>query len=158
MMTPEEFARAQQEWAMPVLSSLIEKCLRRYLRAANLLQLRDEQFEKLHKAIIDGGWDLSALNSLWQTVCDRFGEEVYDPQLEIFRDHDTAMLEKWGEFLHQRLLPALCREDECVRDVLRAVELLPSKSRHGAARALAHYVEDMILPGERPPWARTEED
>lgn len=157
-MTPEEFARAQQEWAVPVLSTLIEKCLRRYLRAAGLLQLRDQQFEKLHKASIDGGWDLSSLKALWQTACDRFGEEVYDPQLELSRDHDTAMLDKWGEFLYQRLLPALCREDECVRDVLRAVELLPSKSRHGAARALAHFVEEMILPGERPPWARIEED
>ncbi len=157
-MTPEDFVRAQQEWAVPVLSSLIEKCLRRYLGAARLLELRGDLVEKLQKAASDGGADLSPLNSLWITICDRFGEEIYDPQLELFRDHDTVMLDKWGVFLYQKLIPALCRDDECVRNVLRAVELLPSRSRHGAARALAHFVEEMVLPDQLPSWFQWNED
>jgi len=149
---------AQQEWAVPALSSLVEKSLRRYLGAARLLELRGELVEKLQKAAFDGGCDLSPLDSLWHTVRDRFGEELYDPQLELYRDHDTVMLEKWGVFLYQKLIPALCRDDECVRNVLRAVELLPSKSRHAAARALVHFVQEMVLPDQLPSWFQWGED
>lgn len=157
-MTNDEFEKVQQEWAVPALSSLVRGCLRRYLRAASLLQVRGDHLGKLRHASTHGGQDLSPLFRFWHAVCDRYRSDRYDPQQGLFQDHEAAVVEQWGHFIYHELFPALYQEDEGVRNVLRAVELLPSRSASGAAEALVRYAEDMALPGDTPPWDPSERD
>ena len=157
-MTSDEFEKVQQEWAVPALSSLVRDCQRKYLRAASHLQVRGDHLGRLRHASTHGGLDLSPLFPFWHAVCDRYRSDRYDPQQGLFQNHETTVAEQWGHFVYHELFPALYQEDEGVRNALRAVELLPSRSARGAAKALLHYAEDMALPGETPPWDPTEQD
>ncbi len=151
-MTREEFARAQREWTIPALSSLVRRCIDRYLGAVRLLQIRGEPAGVLEHARREGGLDLGPLLPFWNAVCDRYRSERYDAQGELFGDEVKARLDAWSRFVYHELFPALCREDEIVRNVLRAVALLPSRARRGAAEALVRYAEDMALPEGLPIW------
>ena len=149
-MNREEFELAQQEWARPALSSLLSNCYERFLRAADLVNLRGEVPERIRRARIEGGTNLRPLFPAWNLICERYRNERYVPQLGLFREHKDEVLEDWGQFVYWELFPALVRENEFVRNVLRAIELLPCHSPDKAAAALVLYISEMELPNRRP--------
>jgi hypothetical protein len=151
-MNREEFARSQREWTIPALSGLVRDCIGRYLSALRLLQIGGEPAGVLEHARRNGGLDLGPLLPFWSVVCDRYRSERYDGQGDLFGDEEKARLDAWSRFVYHELFPALCREDEFVRNVLRSVGLLPSRSPRAAAEALLRYAEDMAMPEGLPLW------
>lgn len=149
-MNCEEFALAQQEWTRPALSSLLSRCYGRYLTAADLVNLGGEVPERIRRAKVNGGTSLQPLVPAWDRICERYRNERYDPQVGLFRGHENEVLERWGQFVYGELFPALVREHEFVRNVLRAVELLPCHSPGKAAAALVHCISEMYLPNGIP--------
>ena len=157
-MNIEQLERVQQEWAQPALSGLVRDCERRYLRAARLLQVRSDEISRLQRASSEGGSELSSLLPFWSALCARYRKVEFDAQASLFQEHDAEVRDHWGRFVYREMWPALCREDECVRNVLRAIGLLHSRSRAAAAAALVRFVEDMALPLEPSPVDETDGD
>jgi len=156
-MTNEEFAATQQLQTRSALSDLLTRSEMRFLNAANLINLRGPVIERLRRAMSDRQTDLTPLLPVWRLICERYRDDLYDPQASLFEDHRHEILERWRKFVHWELFPALLREDEFVRNVLRAVELLPSHSPAKAIDALLHHIAEIDLPCGVPPWDYPEE-
>lgn len=157
-MNIAQLERLQEEWAQPALGSLVQSCRRRYLRAANLLQVRNDEVSRLRGASPEGGADLSPLLPFWSTDCSRYRKEAFDPQEDLFREHGVEIRARWRGFVYQELWPMLYREAECVRNVLRGIGLLRSLSSTAAVAALVRFVEDLELPLEHGPGNDVEDE
>lgn len=149
-MTESEFRLFQQEDLRSVLSALLQGCVGRFLAAGNLIELDGPVFEAHHKARYGRYVSLEPLCGVWEIICERYMREQFDPQSSVFKDHRTELLEKWVQLLHWKLFPHLLRENEFVRNVLRATGLLPCRSREGVEEALASHVREMALPFNPP--------
>jgi hypothetical protein len=151
-MTVEEFSGLQLEDGRRALSSLLQDCIRRFLAAGSLVGLDGPVFKSLGDARYAGNVDLTALFPAWEVICERYRRERFDQQPSLFKDHRVESLERWGQFLHWELFPHLLRENEFVRNVLRATGLLPCRSQQQATSALCGHIREMSLPFGRPPW------
>ena len=151
-MTVEEFSGLQHEDGRRALSSLLHDCIRRFLAAGSLVGLDGPVFKSLRDARYEGNVDLTLLFPAWEVICARYRQERFDQQASLFKDHRVESLERWGQFLHWELFPHLLRENEFVRNVLRAAGLLPCGSKDQAASALSHHLKEMSLPSGRPLW------
>lgn len=158
MVTPEQFAILQQEWVRPALSHLVQRCQQRFLRAADLVHLRGPVIERIRRATAGAGLDLTPLLPVWQLICERFRHERFDPQMPLFGHHNEEIVERWSQFLYGELFPILLREDECVRNVLRALELLPNQAPATAVAALCRHISEMNLSYGTPVWDSEEMD
>jgi hypothetical protein len=151
-MTVEEFSGLQREDGRRALSCLLQDCIRRFLAAGSLVGVDGPVFQKIRDARSGGHVDLAPLYPAWEVICERYRQERFDLQASLFKDHRVESLERWGQYLHWELFPHLLRENEFVRNVLRAAELLPCRSRDQAASALSHHLKEMSLPSGRPLW------
>ena len=149
-LTNKEFSDLQSEDRRRALSSLLDNCIRRFRLAGNLVGIDGPVFKKICDAGYTGNIDLSPLYGAWEVICTRYRQERFDQQSSLFKDHKAESLELWGQFLHWELFPHLLQENEFVRNVLRAVGLLPCGSKHEAASALSHHLSEMSLPFGRP--------
>jgi DNA-binding GntR family transcriptional regulator len=138
------------------LSSLVDRCARRFVSAADLVGVKGREIERLRRSRYEGGTDLSRLLEGWDVLCTRYRRERYDAQASLIEDHGDQETRRWSEFLYWELFPSLEQEDEFVRNVLRAVELLPSRSPARAAAAIRHHLQEITLVHE--PSARVSED
>ncbi len=155
-MTLREFALAQQEDGRRALSSLLMDCMRRFLAAASLVDLNGPIVQRIRDAKYSGNVDLAPLFPAWDLICERYRRERFDPQATLFKEHGADVLERWGQFLHWELFPSLLRENEFVRNILRASGLLPCHSKDGSISAICHHITEMSLPSDRPPWDNAE--
>jgi len=146
IMTREELEQYQIEVASVQLGSLMHNCRSRYLQAADLVQLRIDDIDKLRDFGIMESVNLAPLIPSWDCICDRYLAERYDPQPTLFEDHDEQCKREWNEFVYWRLIPTLLRDDEFVRNVLRALGGLPCQSPPQAAASTRQYFQDMVLP------------
>ncbi|HEV3276301.1 MAG TPA: hypothetical protein VG860_05750 [Terriglobia bacterium] len=151
-MTPEEFAVVQRDDMRYALSNLIHDCLRRFLKAAQLVSLRGPVIDAIDKARFESRIDLTPLLPAWGLICQRYRQERFDAQGKLFEDQSRHALERWSHYLHWELFPSLVREDEFVRNVLRVSLLLPCRSTMDAASALCHQIAEMNLPYGTPMW------
>ena len=151
-MTPGEFSALQLEDGRRALSSLLQDCIRRFLAAGSLVGVDGPIFKGLRDVRYEGHVDLAPLFPAWEVICERYLKERFDQQPSLFKDHRVESLEHWGQFLHWELFPHLLRENEFVRNLLRATPLLPCHSHQQAACALSDHIREMSLPFGRPPW------
>jgi hypothetical protein len=132
-------------------------CRRRFLRAADLLGLKSEPIDALRQI----GWaervNMTSLLPAWNVLCEKYLRARWSDQLPLLPNPDSEPFTQWSRFVHWQFFPTLVREDEVVRNVLRAVGALPSVDKDNAVGALRLYVSEMILPGDAPPWAPEEE-
>ena len=142
-MTREELAVSQQAGVSFALSVLVARCENRFVKAADLVGVRGQVIEGLRQASINGGADLTPLLPVWGIICRRYREELYDPQASIFEPQSDEVPRRWGTYVLSELFPFLLRNDEFVRNVLRATGLLPSGSRSDAVSSLIHFVNVM---------------
>ncbi|HLJ48970.1 MAG TPA: hypothetical protein VKU01_23300 [Bryobacteraceae bacterium] len=151
-MTLEAFTKMQRDDGRRGLSSLLQDCVRRFLAAASLVGAEGPAIKRIQDARYEGNVDLTPLFPIWDLICERYRKERFDAQASLFKEHSQDVLERWGQFLHWELSPLFLRENEFVRNVLRAVDLLPCRSREQVVSAMYQYISDMSLPYQRPPW------
>jgi hypothetical protein len=151
-MTLEAFTARQHDDGHRALSCLLQDCTRRFLAAAALVGVEGPTIKRIQDARYEGNVDLTPLYPIWDLICERYRRERFDAQESLFREHSQDVLVRWGQFLHWELFPLFLRENEFVRNVLRAVGLLPCRSREQVVSAMYQYVSDMGLPYQRPPW------
>ncbi|MCC6176201.1 MAG: hypothetical protein IT305_12920 [Chloroflexi bacterium] len=156
-LTSNELRRYQFDGRVYHLDSLARQCGRRFLRAANLVDMRSKSIDSLRHTIAIESIDLMPLVPAWYVICDRYLAEQYNPQLALLPDLVEDEPERWNRFVHHHLLPELVRDDELVRNVLRALGALPCKSPSDAASAVRSHFLNMTLPHDKPLWAPEED-
>lgn len=157
MMTCNELAQYQHDQTSGILYSLVMSCRERFLRSADLVQLRVPAVTELRQFGATERIDVSALIPAWQHLCARYLSECYDPQMSFFDDHRDRETTRWDQFAYSKLLPMLIGDDEVVRNVLRATGGLPCRARLEAAQCLDLYIGELSLPSLRPPWSSENE-
>lgn len=156
-MTHDELAAFQAETAKTDLFALYSLCRRRFLRAVDLLELPRDRLGPIASMGGSVPVDLAPLLAPWSLLCRRYREERHEPQIDLFASSASAPAEAWSRFVHHRLFPALVREDELVRNVLRAVRSIPCRSPSNAAEALRMRLTELTLPDTCPVWAPEED-
>lgn len=101
--------------------------------------------------------NLGRLVPFWTQVCFRYNRDVYDPQLaisfaanDIMNDGSEGIREDviFTRFIYWRLWPIIASENECVRNVLRSVDFLPSQNPQRAVEALVLYIDEMAFSAD----------
>jgi hypothetical protein len=96
------------------------------------------------------------LYPVWRLICERYRKERFNLQTTLFKEHEIEVQELWGQFLYWELFPHLLREDEFVRNVLRATDLIPCRMKHKSVSALIQHLEEMSLPFGPSMWDSSE--
>lgn len=130
---------------------LVAQCVERFLSAMRLLEIRGEFFGRLEARRREGG-DLSPLVEPWRALSQRYRDEIFDPQLSLLEDPEERLRRNWQHFVHRALLPTLLLDDEFVRNVLRALDVLPTSAGPLALAAVRSKLQNMTLPEATPPW------
>lgn len=151
----DDFRRVQRSGAAQNIHWLFMSCRRRFLDAARLLELNDSDFHKLISSGFDTV-DLSPLMSMYGVLCDRYAEQFFTPQEDLFGSPADAQDSKWNAYFHHVLIPHLIQEDEFVRNILRAMMVIPCKNSQFSSLALLNHLSEMTLPETRPLWAPEE--
>lgn len=154
----EQLASYQSEGARTALFALFGCCRRRVVRALELLEISGRRRTAIGRVGVTDAVDLAALLSPWDVVCRRYRSELYDPQIDMFVPNgEQQPFRAWDSFVHHKFIPSVVREDETVRNVLRAVGAMPCRSGDDAVMALVHRFSEMALPDTPPIWAPEEE-
>ena len=132
-------------------------CRARFVQSADLVGLHSPVIKALRSYGYQAGLDVSPLFPAWQKLCDRYVAERYNPQISLFGDHATEQTAAWYHFIYHELFPQLVREDEFVRNVLRALAALPCRCQTEAVVALRQYFREITMPSDSPPWAAEQE-
>jgi len=148
-----EFRQLQQDGASFNQFQLIMACRRKFLNAANLLELHSPMLEKLNSFSVDAPIDIHPLLDPFSILAERYIEEYFSPQKNLFPALEQEQDVKWGHYYHQVLMPHLLANDDIVRNVLRAVRAIPSKKPQEAVIALKQHFIEMTFPEMPPPWA-----
>jgi hypothetical protein len=150
-MIPERLIQHQHFSFESYVGSLARTCIRRFRDAARLVEANLDHWPKLEKAN-SGRIYVYNLITFWERVCERYNRDVYDPQLilslpgrELYHMAIEHVTEEaiFSQFVHWRLWPIIASENNCCRDVLRAIEALPTKDMKRTVSHLTDYVEDM---------------
>ena len=142
------------QWGVFALTSA---CRERFVAAADLVQVGGPTIDALRSYF----WEPTGtglLNEIWFRLCERYMAECHDPQLAFFEsDPEHHLQNHWDRYAREELLPALVRDGELVRNVLRVSGGLPCRSREEAADAILVFIDEMTLPTRRPRWESVEE-
>lgn len=149
----DEFREFQRQGATHDVFSLVMTCRRKFLNAAQLLELRSDAISKLASFGVDAPVDVWPLLTPFSVLTERYATQLFSPQESLFQVPSEKQDEKWGRYFHHILVPHLIASDEVVRNVLRAVRALPSRHPEQAAVTLGQHFAEMTLPETRPPWA-----
>lgn len=152
-LSARELQQFQFDGRVHDIGTLLWYCRRRFLRAADLVGIRSESIESLRRFGQVERTDLAPLVPAWTVICDRYVAEQYDPQLALLPDMIEEEPDRWSRFVHHHLIPEIVRDDELVRNVLRALGALPCVSPREAASAVRSYFLNMTLPHDKPLWA-----
>lgn len=131
------------------LAALYQVCARRYVDAANLLEIGGPVIEGVRQSLYETT-DLKPLLPLFRRVCERYNDEVYSPQTELWGSEQNDAFMLWSRYFHHHFVPAFVSENRTVRDVLRAMRKLPCDDPLLAGEALVAEVANMTLPDLLP--------
>jgi hypothetical protein len=146
----DQFRVLQRSTARRDLSSLVVRCQKKYLQAAQLLELRSRDLEALSAHGVDLPIDPGPLAQPFAVLADKYVDRFFSPQIDLLPESTPAQDEKWLRYLYGILMPHLVLDDDVVRNVLRAVGALPSRQSCEAALALSLRFAEMPLPQEPP--------
>lgn len=145
-MDVHQLRREQHAHAASHLSALYQACARRYLDAANLLEVGGTVIEGISESL-GQAVDLAPLLPLFHHACVRYSDEIHSPQLDLW-GNDAFML--WSRHFHHAFIPRFLSDSRTVRDVLRVMNKLPCNDPLLASEALVAEVVNMTLPGLLP--------
>jgi hypothetical protein len=151
-LTREELARFQFDDRVHAIFTLATRCRDRFVRAADLVCLRSPAIDKVRAFGYGEPVSVLPLVDAWRVVCERYLDVRYDAQLALCPGSSVEEPERWIRFVHWELFPKLVRDDELVRDVLRALGRLPCPSPASAAEAVRCHFINMHLPPDPPAW------
>jgi hypothetical protein len=156
-MSLKNLNQIQAETRIQMLHNLAMTCQRRFLLAADLVEISGPAIKGLREFGFQSV-ELRPLIPAWQCLCLRYQTELDDPQMSLFQEHDrlSQLREAWGQFVYWKLIPKLVQDDSLVRNVLRSLGGLPCQSPEQAANAVYQHFLEMTLPDTRPPWAAEE--
>lgn len=152
-MHADDLRRIQREAATANLYGLVMSCRGRFLDAADLLEWRSAAIDRLRAAGAVERIDLWPLYGAYEVLSMRYIEEFFSPQESLFIDPAQSQDAKWSSYFHHRLVPQLLQINDVVRNVLRAVRVLPCNDPQAAATALNQCFTELTLPQTAPLWA-----
>jgi hypothetical protein len=140
-----------------MLFDLYGMCRRRYLRAAQLMEIPRTRLGPIDTLGASEPVTLLPLQDSWKVVCQRYCKEAADHQLNLL-DNEAGTERQWGKWVYHVFFPTILQDDEFVRNVLRAVGAIPCTDAKIAATALTAALKNMTLPAQTPPWAPEMQD
>ena len=146
----DTFREVQQLGINPKLSSLVNQSRRKFLNAANLLQVHSPVITQM--AAKTEGIQLWPLSPFYQGLCERYIESFFTPQLDLIDPIKEGADQKWEQYFSWVLAPYLLKQNDLVRNILKAVGLLPCNNPTRASESLAFYADEMTLPGVESAW------
>ncbi len=138
-MCIEELRRAQREGMVSNVAHVVTAARRKYLNAANLLQLGGAAIERLRTLGISAPIDAWPLFASFTVLSERYIEHFYLRQQDLFASPADQPDEKWGRYFYYVLMPHLLRNDDVTLNTLRAVRAIACSRPDKAAEALAHH-------------------
>jgi len=135
----------KESWAA-YLGTLVDICARKYLAAADLVNLDLFDHPKLYD-YKNQRINLFPIQNIWEPVCIKYNRYHSGEQGDIFIGMDAPEI-LFSNYIHWKLWPALTEDNEFVRNILRAVDILISTDPSGAAEALKIMIENHRMPGK----------
>lgn len=150
-MVPNKLIEYQYFSFTSHVGALAQRCIRRFRDAAVLVGVDLSQWPMIEN------WashriTFYDMRSFWDVICEKYNKEIYDPQLILsFPTSEIAIFpyERVGEedlfsqFVYWKLWPIIVSDNDCVRNLIRVIEYIPSKNPARAAECLVNYVEEM---------------
>lgn len=152
-MHTNEFLDAQRAMARNALFDLFMSCRRRFLDSAFLLEIQGPTIDKLVDSCVSTEINLLPLMNAYETLASRYTSEYFSPQSVLFHNLEDPEDLKWSKYFYHVLVPTLVQNNIVVRNILRALLVLPSQSAKAASEALEHEFSEMTLPKVAPLWA-----
>jgi hypothetical protein len=156
-MNGDGLAAEQSASEKQMLFDLYGKCRRRYLRAAQLMEIPRAQLGAIDTLGASEPVTLLPLQHGWKVFCERYRKEAADYQLNLL-DKEAGTERQWGKWVYNVFFPTILQDDEFVRNVLRAVGAIPCTDAKMAATALIATLTNMTLPAQTPTWATETQD
>ena len=128
-------------------SHLVVMCGRRFVSAANLLDVEKSEIDKVAAIGTTGRVEVGALHwaatELWERIV-----RIYDQpqQGDLFNGWPDAPEVLWNRYFYRDLVPALSLDDEVVRNLLNAVGALTVKTRVDACDAVRQRFAEVSMP------------
>lgn len=144
-MNLQELRHEQHARAGNHLFELYQACARRYVEAADLLEVDGPVIAAIRKSFF-GTVYLEPLLDVFQCVCERYNNEIYSPQTDLWDSDPHSDLVEWTRYFHSVFIPVLASKNHLVRDVLRVMDMLPCEDPELAGAALLAEVTNMTLP------------
>lgn len=145
----------QRHTAGRALGSLIIDSAHRVLDAALLLDIKTSVFEQLRTSINEKFY-VNPLMPLYELICERYNNEIYNHQLELWADAASAPIERWSRFYFHELKPQLVKCDESVKAILGVMQFYPCSSQQEALDALLYKAKNLYFTGQEPAWVSDE--
>lgn len=145
----------QRNTAGSALGSLIIDSAHRMLDAAQLLDIKAHVFEQLRKSINEKFY-VNPLLPLYELICDRYNNEIYDGQLELWANEASAPIARWSTFYSHDFKPQLVKCGESVKAILGVMQFYPCSSQQEALDALLYKAKNLYFTGQEPAWASDE--
>jgi hypothetical protein len=156
-MHVDDFRKYQREGASANLFGLVMSCRRRFLNAARLLEINKKVIDDLSRFGVDQSIDLWPLLAPFSILTERYVENFFNPQDNLFHDLLERQDEQWSKYFYQILVPHILSNDEAVRNILRCVGALPCRQPEQASAAIKHYFSVTTLPETFPLWSPDED-
>ena len=141
----EELQREQRAHAGRNLGQLTHDCGNRLIDAAELLEINDSVVAEMRE-FFKGSYSVAPLYPFYEVICERYNNDVCDTQLELWADPSLDLKTRWAQYFHGSLIPLLVRNDECVRNILCVMRLLPCYSPELALDTLVNKAKSMTMP------------
>ncbi len=149
--------RVQAQTMPAILLSLVQECRRRFVSAAQLLDLQEERFAYLHRPGGDEVVEIAFLQGLYEVLMGRYIREVHDAQIAIHEPAEDLEVRRWTQYAYWALIPRIAGEDSMARNVMRAIGAHPCPDRRSAHNALVDAAVNMTMPPmpkPAPQWPR----
>ena len=145
-MRLETLEQFQRECAFGDMQVFAQRCRHRYLLAAKLLEVNSVAVQHVEELFSSGAINTWLLLPAYAVVCERYNRAFFSPQENLFYSPNEEQDAKWNQYFWLRLVPDLIERDDVVRNVLRAVNAIPSVDPAAASHSLEQCVREMNLP------------
>jgi hypothetical protein len=138
----DDIQELQRDSREGILVTLVMGCRERYLRAAALLELANDDVKRV-RDLYQRRFPVEWLLDPYQVLCERYRQQRYSVQMVLGEAFVETMRRHWNEFVYWWLLPKLLEDDAFVRDTLRCVEAISSVDPAEASINLKSHLREM---------------
>ena len=113
----DEFREFQRQGVTHDVFGLVMTCRRKFLNAAQLLELRSDAISKLASFGVDAPVDVWPLLTPFRALTERYATQLFSPQESLLQVPSEKQDEKWGIYFHHILVPQVKANDQLLRTV-----------------------------------------